>query len=227
VFNAPSDTQGTGLTPLSYWDYMQDLVNEFKNSPALGLWEPMSEPSAGTCPPQDEPLNCGANQTCPNEAVAASALRHFFDVVGAEIHALDPDHLVESGMLGGGQCGTAGTDYQYVSASPGIDVLSYHDYFGAISIGGGQVDGIAARIQQADLLNKPIIAGEIGVLAGTDPGCTSLAARNAIFQTKEQAQQKAGTSGVLAWDWVPVAQAACSYDIGPSDPLMQPQGSIG
>ena len=125
VSNDPTTTQGTGLTPLSYWTYMQDLVNQYKNSPALGMWEPMSEPSAGTCPPQFEPTDCGANQTCPDEAIAAAALRHFFDVVGTEIHTLDPNHLVESGMLSGGQCGTGGSDFEYVSASPGIDVLYY------------------------------------------------------------------------------------------------------
>jgi hypothetical protein len=205
---------------------MQDLVNEFKSSPALGMWEPMSEPSAGTCPPQDEPLNCGANQTCPNEAVAAAALRHFFDTVGAEIHALDPNHLVESGMLADGQCGTSGSDYQYVSASPGIDVLSYHDYYGAPPLGGDQWNGIAVHIQQAAALGKPIIAGEMGVLAGTDAGCTSLPARNALFQAKRQAQVADGTSGVLAWDWVPVAQPTCSYDVGPTDPMLQQGGAL-
>jgi mannan endo-1,4-beta-mannosidase len=226
VFNDPSTTQGTGLTPLPYWTYMQALVNQFKNSPALGMWEPMSEPSAGSCPAQDQPLDCGANQTCPDEAVAASALRHFFDVVGAEIHALDPNHLVESGMLAGGQCGTGGTDYQYVSASPGIDVLSYHDYYGAPPIGGDEWNGIATHFQQAASLGKPIIAGEMGVLAGTDPSCTPLAVRNAQFQAKTQAQLSAGTSGVLAWNWVPIAQSACSYDVGPTDPMLQPGGAL-
>jgi hypothetical protein len=226
VFNSPSNSQGTGLTPLSYWSYMQDVVNRYKSSPALGMWEPMSEPSAGTCPPQDEPLNCGANQTCPNEAAAASALRHFFDVVGAEIHALDPAHLVESGMLGGGQCGTAGSDYEFVSASPGIDVLSYHDYYGASLLGGDQWNGLAVRDEQAAALGKPIIAGEMGVLAGTAPGCTSLSTRNSTFSAKVKAQIQAGASGVLAWNWVPIAQVACSYDVGPSDPMLEAGGAL-
>ena len=226
VFNDPTTTQGTGLTPLSYWTYMQDLVTQYRNSPALGMWEPMSEPSGGTCPPQFEPLNCGTNQTCPDESVAATALRHFFDVVGTEIHTLDPNHLVESGMLSGGQCGTGGSDFQYVSASPGIDVLSYHDYYGTPLIGGDQWNGLGIHFQQAAALDKPIIGGEMGILAGTAPGCMSLGARNTAFESKVQAQLQAGSSGVLAWDWVPVAQSACSYDIGPTDPLLQPQGAL-
>ena len=99
-----------------------------------------------------------------DEAVAAAALRHFFDVVGAEIHALDPNHLVENGMLGGGQCGTESNDYEYVSASPGIDVLSYHDYYTTgPPIGGDQWNGISVRLAQAGTLGKPIIAGESGL----------------------------------------------------------------
>ena len=97
------------------------------------MWEPISEAEASTCSAQYEPQDCSGNQTCPNEAAAAQALRSFFDTVGAEIHSLDPAHLVENGLLGSGQCGTSGTDYQYVSASPGVDVLSYHDYYDAVS----------------------------------------------------------------------------------------------
>jgi hypothetical protein len=227
VFDDPSTTDGRGLTPLSYWTYLQDIVNRYKSSPALGMWEPISEAEASTCPPQDEPSDCSGHQTCPNEAAAASALRHFFDMVGGEIHTLDPEHLVESGLLGGGQCGTQGTDYQYVSASPGIDVLSYHDYYGTAALGGDQWNGLAVRFQQAAALGKPIIGGEVGMLAGTAPGCLSVAARNADLQAKEQAQFAGGASGLLEWDWVPAPTGACSYDVGPTDPLVQPGGAIG
>jgi len=130
VYDDPSTTDGRGLTPLSYWTYLQDIVARYRSSPALGMWEPISEAEASTCPSWAQPLNCSGHQTCPDEAVAASALRHFFDVVGGEIHTLDPAHLVESGLLAGSQCSSQGQDYPYVSASPGIDVLSYHDYYG-------------------------------------------------------------------------------------------------
>ena len=71
VFNDPTTTDGTGHTPLSYWDYLQDIVSRYASSPALGMWEPMSEAEASTCPPQYEPTNCSGHQTCPDEAVAA------------------------------------------------------------------------------------------------------------------------------------------------------------
>ncbi len=221
VVNAPSNTDGKGLTPLSYWDYLQAIVTHFRSSPALGMWEPISEPEASTCPSQYEPRACAGHQTCPNESVAARALRHFFDVIGAEIHALDPAHLVEDGMIGGGQCGTAGPDYEYVSGSPGIDVLSYHDYYpGPALIGGDQWNGLAVRFQQAAALDKPIIAGEMGMEAGPSPGCTALWRRTNVDTARIQAQMAAGSSGVLLWDWEPEMTSPCSFDIAPGDPVL-------
>ncbi len=227
VFDTPTDSNGSGLTPLSYWTYLQDIVMRYAGSPALGMWEPISEAEASTCPAQYQPTDCSGHQTCPDEAAAAAALRYFFDTVGGEIHALDPRHLVESGLLGGGQCGTQGSDYQYVSASPGIDVLSYHDYWGEVPIGGDQWNGMAVRLTQAKALDKPIIAGEAGLVAGTGPGCLSDATRNAAFIAKESAQLNAGSSGLLVWNWVPSLTQACSYDVAPTDPVMQPGGAVG
>ncbi|MGO9583668.1 MAG: beta-mannosidase [Acidimicrobiales bacterium] len=209
------------LMPLSYWDYMQAIVERYRNAPALGMWEPISEAEASTCPAQFEPTGCGGHQTCPDEAAAALALRYFFDVVGKEIHTLDPDHLVESGLLGSGQCGTQGRDYEYVSASPGIDVLSYHDYYPATQVmGGDQWNGLAVRLQQAAALNKPIIAGETGIVAGPAAGCLSLGQRATDFANRIEAQLQAGSSGVLIWDWFPQQTSDCDLQTYPGDPLL-------
>jgi len=225
VFNSPTNSDGSGHTPLSYWAYMQDVVNRYKNSPALGMWEPISEAEASSCNGNYYPQTCWGHNSCPDEAVAVAALRHFFDVVGTEIHALDPNHLVESGLLGGGQCGTESSDYQYVSASHGIDVLSYHDYYPGTPMGGDQWNGIGVRDTQAAALGKPIIAGEMGLDAGTAPGCMSLPARSAEIQAKIQAQMNAGTSGVLIWDWLPAPSSPCTTDTFPGDPLMAVVGA--
>ena len=150
----PLYSDDTEPTLFSFWTYLQDIVNRYKSSPALGMWEPMAEAEASTCPAQFQGPACYGNQICPDEATAAAALRYFFDTVGAEIHALDPNHLVESGLMGGGQCGTQDSDYQFVSASPGIDVLSYHDYYGAVPVGGDQWNGMAVRFAQAGRARK-------------------------------------------------------------------------
>jgi mannan endo-1,4-beta-mannosidase len=221
VYNSATNSNGAGLDPLSYSDYMQLIVNRYKNSPALGLWEPISEPEASTCPVAFQPDNCGGNQTCPNEPASAAALLSFFNAVGGEIHTLDRTHLVEAGSLGGGQCGTQGADYQSVGASSGIDVLSVHDYYGSVPMGGDQWNGMAVRFAQATALDKPIITGEVGITAGDNQtGCETYSQRALDMAAKMAAQFNAGDSAFLVWDWGLSTPGTCDYGTWPGDPLM-------
>ena len=105
---------GNGLTPLPYLDYIKLVVSRYKNSTAIAMWEPVNEPVVSECT-SGKGSACFSYQTCPNEKAAAAALRSFFDAVGGQIKAIDPNHLVSSGVIGDGQCGT-------------VDVASYHDY---------------------------------------------------------------------------------------------------
>ena len=197
---------------------MNALVSRYADSPALGMWEPMSEPEASDCPAAFQPSNCEGHQTCPDQAAAATALEYFFTTVGAQMHLLDPVHLVEAGFLGSGQCGTAGSDYQSVGASPGIDVLSVHDYYGSVALGGDQWNGMAVRFAQAKALDKPIITGEAGIMAGNgQSGCESLQQRALDINAKMTAQFAAGDSAFLVWDWTLDPLGSCSYNTGPSD----------
>jgi mannan endo-1,4-beta-mannosidase len=220
VFDSPVDSDGRSLTPLSYWTYTQDLVSRYKNSPALGLWEPISEPEASSCAAAYQPDNCSGHQTCPAESVAAADLLSFFNAAGGEIQSLDPVHLVEAGFLGGGQCGTQGDDYRSVGSSSGIDVLSVHDYYGPALLGGDQWNGLAVRFTQAAALDKPIITGEAGILAGNGPSCETLTQRDATMTAKMSAQFAAGSSAFLIWNWVLDPLGPCSYNTGPGDPLV-------
>ncbi len=218
VYNSPTNSNGRGLTPLSYWDYMNGIVSRYADSPALGMWEPMSEAEVSTCAPAYEPTNCEGHQTCPNETAAAAALEYFFTTVGTQIHRLDPAHLVEDGLLGSGQCGSSGNDYQSVGASSGIDVLSVHDYYGSVPLGGDRWNGMAERFAQAKALNKPIITGEAGIVAGNgQSGCESLQQRSQDMAAKMSAQFAAGDSAFLVWDWLLDPLGPCSYNTGPGD----------
>jgi hypothetical protein len=218
VFNIPDSNYGSGLDPLSYWDFMNAIVSRYADSPALGMWEPMSEAEASTCPSADQPIHCGGNQTCPDEAAAAAALQHFFTTVGEQIHLLDPEHLVEGGFLGGGECGLSGSEYESVGASPGIDVLSVHDYSGATAMGGDQWAGMALHFAQATALDKPIITGEAGIEGGVgQSGCPSLQQRANDVTAKMAAQFAAGDSAFLVWDWGWAELGPCSYNTGPTD----------
>jgi len=44
------------------------------------------------------------------------------------VKELDPQHLVALGVIGRGQPGTAGSDFERLHALPSLDMVTYHDY---------------------------------------------------------------------------------------------------
>jgi hypothetical protein len=215
------DDDHTGLTPVAYWDWVDAIVARYKSSSAVGMWEPMNEAEASECPLNVDGPHCSGHQICQNEHAAAVALRGFFDSVGAEIKRIDPVHLVESGLLGGGQCGTQGQDFASVQAGTGIDVLSMHDYSGdAVPLPGDAVNGEPARVAQAGQLHKPLVIGELGIRASTELGCMSLQQRADDLVAKLRGDFAGGVSGVLMWNWVPQPAAGCTFDASGGDPAL-------
>jgi mannan endo-1,4-beta-mannosidase len=189
---APKDTEWyrTGYRG-AYWNWLHEIVNRYRSSPALGMWEPVNEPEVA----------CGSSDV----------LRSFFDAVGGELHRLDSSHLVESGTIGGGQCGLVGAEYAYVHASPGIDIATYHDY-DAAPLPGDQWNGLATRLAQAAQLGKPLIIGEVGMNAADGvAGCPSTASRRDVFKAKLDAQLPAGVAGFLPWVWSNTGDGACNH----------------
>jgi mannan endo-1,4-beta-mannosidase len=198
-----------GLNPLSYWDYIRQLVPRYANSTTLGMWELMNEPETPA-----------AGGGC--SSTAHTTLRQFFDAVGSEVKRLDPNHLVSSGVIGSGQCGASGANYQYVHESQGIDVASYHDYGRDDSpMPGDQFNGLQRRINQAKTLNKPIFIGEAGIRAQNNlSGCISFSQRRDKMKAKMDAQFAAGVAGFLPWNWEPRNNGSCGYAFTTSDPLL-------
>lgn len=216
-FRAVYPGDGRTVASVSYWDWVQQIVTRYRDSNVVAIWELINEPQASECA-AGAMSGCYGHLQCPNEGSAAAALRSFVDVVGAKIKRIDPNHLVESGSLGGDQCGWAGTDYAMVHGSPGIDVASYHDYALDQVVPGD----LGERIGEATGLTKPIIVGELGVRAGQGlPGCPSLIDRRNLIQAKVAAMLSAGAASVFLWDWVPDPDAStCTLDVGTADPLM-------
>lgn len=209
--NVYDPSQTPDSTPLSYSAYVQAFAERYKDNPTIAMIELVSEPS----PTEYE-------YQCVNEPAAAQALRYFFDTVGAEIRAIDPNHLIKSGMQGEGQCGAEGSDYGYVMASPYMDVASVHDYTtdALTTVPGTDLVG---SLQQAQADGKPLIVGEAGEEAQASlAGCASLPDRVSLMQMKMSAQFAAGIGGFLAWDWEPSPPSAgsCDFDFGPQDPLI-------
>ncbi len=64
----------------------------------------------------------------------------------------------------------------------------------------------------------------MGLSAGPAPWCASLSERVAAFDTKAQAQLRAGSGGLLLWDWLPAPTTQCGYDTYRGDPVL---GVIG
>jgi hypothetical protein len=215
-----SQAKGLPAPVLSYQDWVAAVVARYANSPALGMWEPVGEPEADTCVggPVSAFYKCngGAGSTC-SEATAASALRSFFDAVGSEIRSYDSAHLIEDGMLSGGQCGTQGSDWSYVNASSGIDVTAFHNYYNTSGSsaqaqlpGGDQWNGVALRLNQSAALGKPIINGENGIYGGGG-ACLTNDQRASVVATTASNEFSApsvwgtatGISAFMEWDFVP------------------------
>ncbi|MCU1592279.1 MAG: beta-mannosidase [Frankiales bacterium] len=213
------DHRGLNVVPFTSW--VTAVVNRYKTSSALGMWEPVNEPESADCAAGFLGPKCYGHQVCP--ATAPAALRSFFDVVGAQIKRLDPKHLIVSGLIGGGQCGAQSTQYSTVHASRYVDVATVHDYGqDHVPVPGDQWNGMAVRISQARALGKPLITEEIGIEAGpaTGTGCVSGAGRTALLTSKLRGQLAAGARGFLLWNYGPTANAGCTYDVLPTDPMM-------
>jgi aryl-phospho-beta-D-glucosidase BglC (GH1 family) len=214
--------QWPASTPESYWQYMHEFLNRYGSNPAIAMIELVSEPN---------PTDPG--YVCVDETAARNALRSFFDTVGGEAKNVDPNHLLESGQQGVGQCGqqdqgctsliwTSCTtlDYQYVVQSVGVDVASYHDYGADTTALPGS---LAESIPQAAAAGKPLVVGEGGMNAQASlGGCMTLTDRANNLSVKLAGQFAAGVSGVAIWDWIPgAAGSTCTYDIVAGDPVLQ------
>ncbi|MBD0323497.1 MAG: beta-mannosidase [Aldersonia sp.] len=197
--------------PLTFEGWMRSAVQRWSSSPAVAMWEIIGEAEPAHC----DFAQCTDSGRCPDDA--AQVLRRFVDDTGAIVRSLS-DKLVTAGSAGGGQCGTQGDEYQYVAASPGIDVLQYHDYSeGRQPLPGDEWNGLARRFEQARAVGKPLLVGEIGEYAGS---CRTLTQRADDLSARIDGQRAAGSVGVLVWSFVPDPRPQeCTYDVGPEDPL--------
>lgn len=191
----------------TYRQWVSSVVTRYKSNPTILMWQLMNEAEdldsrGGTC----------------EEASATSALRSFTDNVGGLIHSIDPNHLVDLGTLGSGQCGARGGDYQTVHASAGTDLCEYHDYGSpSAPMPGDQWNGLQVRINQCKTLRKPLFVGETAIIASA---VGSYQQRNNDFNAKFSAQFTAGVVGDLIWDWNLRGSVYSSYDVGPGDPAL-------
>lgn len=204
---------------MTFAQWLTRAVDRWTGRPALAGWELVGEPEPGRCPGADT-TDCHEHtaRSCPSDA--ADVLRGFFDEAGALLREHDDRTPIWLGLIGGGQCGTAGDEYERVIESPFIDVANYHDYGSdGVPLPGDEFDGLAARLAAAERAGKPLVVTEIGQYAGS---CLSLVERSEDIWAKVIGQREAGTAGALFWAFVPDPRPTeCTYDIGPDDPLWE------
>ncbi|MFD6674466.1 beta-mannosidase [Rhodococcus zopfii] len=192
--------QTTG--PLSYRDWVATAVSRWGDSQAIAAWEPIGEPEAGVC----HDATCGPQlRTCP--ADAPQVLRDWHDEVGALIRHHDSAHPITAGLLGGDQCGTAGSGYALIADSPYVDFVQYHDY--------DDSRFLPLRLSQTP---KPLVVTELGIHAGS---CLPLHERAERIGARLDSYAELGAAGALLWAFVPDPRPdLCTYDIGPDDPVL-------
>ena len=216
--------------PLSFRDYATTVATHYADDPTVAFWEIGNE--------MENYSSAGCDSSA--ETAGASALRAFADDMTGAIKQADPNHLVALGTQGTGQCGLAGSDFQYVHAGA-IDLCDYHDYNDAThSIPNDGYNRLAQRITQCAALNKPLFVGESGIVAdvgdqGQSTGTidtASLQRRAGFFNAKMTAAFASGIAGYLIWDKEQDASDSTynlnngRYEVGPSALTFDPTNTV-
>ncbi|MFN8523519.1 MAG: cellulase family glycosylhydrolase [Chloroflexota bacterium] len=104
--------QPYGGYTLSYKDYVGRVVSRYANEPSILAWSLMNEAESRTSggSPSPDPLYQFAND------------------MSAYVKALDSNHLVTLGVIGGNQPGVSGTNYERLHGISTIDFAEFHDY---------------------------------------------------------------------------------------------------
>jgi mannan endo-1,4-beta-mannosidase len=208
--------RGFSLT-MNYLTWVKTVVARYASDPTVAIYEPVNEPEASNCNTGYTGSGCYGHNTCPTGATGS--LRSFFDNVGAAIKSLDSRAIVSTGMLGGNQCGVAGTGFSTINASSAVDVATYHDYNAATT---ALPTALSTRASQTSALGKVFLIEESGISASTvGLGCPTLSARSSQFLAKISAAKNVGADGYLPWNWAAGSSTTCSLTIAPGDPLLK------
>ncbi len=195
-------TQVISGDTVPYRQFVQEIVSRYKNDPTIAMWQLINEAEIKT---SKSATSCAPTADLYNFAADVSGL----------IKSIDPNHLVNLGTMGGGQCGSQGADYQKLGSIPGIDVLEFHDY-GHDST--ALPANLASDIAASKALGKPIFVGEAGIQVASGG---SLSTRASELNAKVTAQLSGGVGGFLVWSWNNAPSNPVSWEVGPSDPTVQ------
>ncbi|MGH3586373.1 MAG: cellulase family glycosylhydrolase [Pseudonocardia sp.] len=187
-----------------YLDWVRTVVPPYSDVPTIAMWELMNEP----------------------RTTDTDTLRAFFDEAGGLVHELDPNHLVSSGTLQPDTLG--GLDaFTTLSASPGIDVVSLHEYDAVDDVS----HHLGPALDAAEAVDKPLMVGEWGLYAGLpgagpvrDTPCYSVQERAEVAEAKLRGYLDVpGVAGALYWSYMAEGAApdddTCTLSTTSTDPL--------
>lgn len=196
-----------------YKQYVADVAARYRNNTAIAFWELGNEfdVQAGGTP----------------QAGDVTTLSNFVTDVTGVIKAADPNHMISLGVGGNGNAGTIGADYQTIHALSGLDLCSFHDYYGAANATAFETNnGLNTRIPQAAAVNKPLYIGECGIHLNTAPVSGSASSRASYLDAKMSAQlAMQGMSGYLPWQFDLRGVGTDDYNYPPADPALAVMGA--
>ena len=212
--------------PLSYRDYVAEVVARYRDDPTILGWSMMNEA-----------------ETAHRDALGHSDLVGFARDVSEVIRAADPNHLVTVGTQGNGAPGASGADFAEVYGAPAVDFTEVHDWgrWGSDDepLPGSTADGsppsvasgpclvpaarIACSFSWARTLDKPLVVGESGIAAVDD---AQRRRRAGLLGAKIRAAFAQGASGYLVWQLNSTDTDTYDVVVGTADPLLPVMRSL-
>ncbi|EPQ60741.1 glycoside hydrolase [Gloeophyllum trabeum ATCC 11539] len=211
---ATHDTFFTDPTIISsYQQYVQTIVNRYKDSPTVFAWELMNEArctsdllaSSAACHPGSGTLGLWYQQQ--SDYVRSLDPYHMITTGGeGEFYWAQPDEYWYNGTLVSDYNfnGEAGEDFEWTLGLPNIDFGVYHmypqtwypelDYPGSnFSVEEWGLDWIEAHALTAQMVGKPIVIEEFGA--------TGLDNKTAIYPAWVQRTLDTNHAGIMWWQW--------------------------
>jgi hypothetical protein len=163
-----------------YRPHVAATVSRFKDRPEILMWEVINEP------------NCGEafDEECLN------VIREWLTMATADVKALDPCHIVSTGMIGDGNSNEEERNYKTIHRKAAVGIVSQHRR---------ATDKKMNEVDLAEDIERPIFYGEIYFKA-YDPGCEPLdggaALRERADVVKDDLRQaiEHGVDGYLLWE---------------------------
>ena len=182
--------------------WVRTVVPRYRDDPTIAMWELINEPYGSD----------------------TATVRAFFDDAGAIVHELDPNHLVSFGTL---QPDTYGgvAEFEEFSASPGVDVLSLHEYYDDADAS----HRLEPAVEAALAVDKPLLVGEWGLNAGPPGdrdedgvGCHTVEERYQVAKSKLAAYLDTPVvAGALYWSYTAEENSICKLSTTRRDPLVE------